>query len=167
MSKSVKSKKKKNTNPYMLGICTSVPEKFSETKFCWIKVSAISLTIILTFHTCTYVAHDFHLFFFAFLFCSLIVRRIYLCIYTLLLMRLSISFHIHFMLLHFIFVSIDVLMNNVQILFNRFTRVSLARGQTSPFSVQTVWPLQLLYYRTTVMFKDWRVIKVQINFIEF
>ena len=36
-SKSVKSfikKKKKRTNPYMLVICTSVRENFSETKFC-------------------------------------------------------------------------------------------------------------------------------------
>ena len=28
-----KKKRKKRTNPYILGICTSVPENFSETKF--------------------------------------------------------------------------------------------------------------------------------------
>ena len=33
-----------------------------------------------------------------------------------------------------------------------FTRVSLARGQNSPFSsANRRWPLQLLYYRTTVI----------------
>ena len=36
--KSVKSykKNKKSTKPYILRICTSVPENFSETKFCQI-----------------------------------------------------------------------------------------------------------------------------------
>ena len=29
-----KKEKEKSTNPYMLGMCTSVPENFSETKFC-------------------------------------------------------------------------------------------------------------------------------------
>ena len=29
-----KEKRKKRTNPYMLGMCTSVRENFSETKFC-------------------------------------------------------------------------------------------------------------------------------------
>ena len=29
-----KLKKRKRTNSYMLGICTSIPENFSETKFC-------------------------------------------------------------------------------------------------------------------------------------
>ena len=74
-SKSVETvetkKKRKNAQiPYMLGICTSVPEYFSETKFC--------LTI-----------------------------------------------------------KVDDVINHT-IFFNQFTRVSLARGQTSPFSVQTV-----------------------------
>ena len=55
----------------MLGICTSVPENFSETKF------------------------------------SLIIQ-------------------------------VDDVINRAKYFFNRFTRVSLARGQTSPFSVQTV-----------------------------
>ena len=32
--KSLKKRRKKRTNPYMLGICISVPENFSETKFC-------------------------------------------------------------------------------------------------------------------------------------
>ena len=55
----------------MLGICTSVPENFSETKFCWI-------------------------------------------------------------------IQVDDVINRAKYFFNRLTRVSLARGQTSPFSVQTV-----------------------------
>ena len=55
----------------MLGICTSVPENFSETKFCWI-------------------------------------------------------------------IQVDDVINRAKYFFNRITRVSLARGQTSPFSVQTV-----------------------------
>ena len=55
----------------MLGICTSVPENFSETKFCLI-------------------------------------------------------------------IQVDDVINRAKYFFNRFTRVSLARGQTSPFSVQTV-----------------------------
>ena len=70
MPKSVKSYKK-STKPCMLGICTSVPENFSETKFCQI-------------------------------------------------------------------IKTDDVINRAKYFFNRFTRVSLARGQTSPFSGQTV-----------------------------
>ena len=55
----------------MLRICTSVPENFSETKFCYI-------------------------------------------------------------------IYVDDVINRAKYFFNRFTRVSLARGQTSPFSVQPV-----------------------------
>ena len=64
-------KVKKSTHPYMLRICTSVPENFSETKFCLI-------------------------------------------------------------------IQVDNVINRAKYFFNRFTRVSLARGQTSPFPVQTV-----------------------------
>ena len=68
-SKSVKSwKKKKRTNPYMLGMCISVRENFSETKFCYI-------------------------------------------------------------------VKVDDVINPAKYFFNRFTRMSLAIGQTLPFSV--------------------------------
>ena len=62
----------------MLGICTSIPENFSEIKFCEI-------------------------------------------------------------------IQLDDVINPAKYLFNRFTRVSVARGQTSPFSVQTAYTVILPY----------------------
>ena len=43
-------------------------------------------------------------------------------------------------------IQVDDVINHAKYLFNRFTRVSLARGQTLLFSVvNRGWPLQLLY----------------------